>query len=243
MLTVIRELAEAAERADDSQPAAALLVELVHAGEESLARTQDMLDVLRDAGVVDAGGAGLLEIVRGLAATATGEPIPEAPAARVARVRRDPPGALGVPLLHDVRDRGRRSRARGARGRVREARRLAARRRRPDGDEGARAHRRARQGARDRHDARHDRGRRDREHARADAAPLGAAARGRSGRGADRRRRGRRRRGEPPALRDARRDELRRGRADDEPVHRRPRRRDRAHRRRRRSSCSRTTRT
>ncbi len=79
MLTVIRELAEAAERADHSQSTAELLVELVHAGEESLARTQDMLDVLRDAGVVDAGGAGLVEIVRGLAATATGEPIPEAP--------------------------------------------------------------------------------------------------------------------------------------------------------------------
>ena len=110
MLTVIRELAEEAERADHSQSTAELLVELVHAGEESLARTQDMLDVLRDAGVVDAGGAGLVEIVRGLAATATGEPIPEAPAARVARLRRDPPGALGVPLLHDVRDRGRRPR-------------------------------------------------------------------------------------------------------------------------------------
>ena len=80
MLTVIRELAEAAERADHAQSAGELLVELVQAGEESLARTQDMLDVLRDAGVVDAGGAGLVEIVRGLAATATGEPIPEAPA-------------------------------------------------------------------------------------------------------------------------------------------------------------------
>jgi DAK2 domain fusion protein YloV len=79
MLTVIREIAEAAERADQAQTSAELLVELVHAGEESLARTQDMLDVLRDAGVVDAGGAGLVEIVRGLAATATGEPIPEAP--------------------------------------------------------------------------------------------------------------------------------------------------------------------
>ena len=78
MLTVVRELAEAAERADHSQSAAGLLVELVQAGEESLARTQDMLDVLRDAGVVDAGGAGLVEIVRGLAATASGEPIPEA---------------------------------------------------------------------------------------------------------------------------------------------------------------------
>ena len=90
MLTVIRELAEAAERADHAQSPAELLVELVHAGEESLARTQDMLDVLRDAGVVDAGGAGLVEIVRGLAATATGEPIPEAP----------PRESLGLDAIH-----------------------------------------------------------------------------------------------------------------------------------------------
>jgi len=90
MLTVIRELAEAAERDDSSRSPAELLVELVRAGEESLARTQHMLDVLRDAGVVDAGGAGLVEIVRGLAATATGEPIPEAP------VRE----SLGVDAIH-----------------------------------------------------------------------------------------------------------------------------------------------
>ena len=90
MLTVVRELAEAAERADHSQSAARLLVELVRTGEESLARTQDMLDVLRDAGVVDAGGAGLVEIVRGLAATATGEPIPEAP----------PRESLGFDAIH-----------------------------------------------------------------------------------------------------------------------------------------------
>ncbi len=36
-----------------------------------------MLDVLREAGVVDAGGAGLVEIVRGLALATAGEPIPE----------------------------------------------------------------------------------------------------------------------------------------------------------------------
>jgi len=77
MLTVIRELAEAAEHADSTDPAT-LLVELVRAGEESLARTPEQLEVLREAGVVDAGGAGLVEIVRGLAATLTGEEIPEA---------------------------------------------------------------------------------------------------------------------------------------------------------------------
>jgi DAK2 domain fusion protein YloV len=79
MLTVIRQVAEAAERDDAAQLPSELLVALMPAAEESLARTQELLDVLRDAGVVDAGGAGLVEILRGLAATASGEPIPEAP--------------------------------------------------------------------------------------------------------------------------------------------------------------------
>jgi len=37
--------------------------------------------VLREAGVVDAGGAGLLELVRGVASAVSGEPVPEAPPA------------------------------------------------------------------------------------------------------------------------------------------------------------------
>jgi DAK2 domain fusion protein YloV len=79
MLTIIRELAEEAERrAVSSQSLDELLVALVRHGEDALARTPEQLAVLREAGVVDAGGAGLLELVRGLAATVSGEPIPEA---------------------------------------------------------------------------------------------------------------------------------------------------------------------
>jgi hypothetical protein len=74
MLTVIRELAEAAERASGLAPRA-LLAELVERGEEAVARTPEQLDVLREAGVVDAGGAGLVELVRGLAAAAAGEAV------------------------------------------------------------------------------------------------------------------------------------------------------------------------
>ena len=48
-------------------------------GADAVERTPELLDVLRNAGVVDAGGAGLLEIVRGIAAALAGEPIPEAP--------------------------------------------------------------------------------------------------------------------------------------------------------------------
>ena len=54
-----------------------------------------MLDVLRDAGVVDAGGAGLVEIVRGMVYGATGEELPEVPVETESlEPRCDPPGAV-----------------------------------------------------------------------------------------------------------------------------------------------------
>ena len=82
MLTVIRELAEEAEaRATATTSPASCSRALVQRGEEAVARTPEQLDVLREAGVVDAGGAGLLEIVRGLAAAVAGEELPEPPAA------------------------------------------------------------------------------------------------------------------------------------------------------------------
>ena len=74
MLTAIRALAEAAERRPDP-----LWPALLQAGEQAVARTREQLDVLRQAGVVDAGAAGLVEIVRGIAAAVTGEPITETP--------------------------------------------------------------------------------------------------------------------------------------------------------------------
>ncbi len=78
MLTVARELAEKAESLSPSDPPVAeALAELVAHGERALAATTDQLDVLREAGVVDAGGAGVLEILRGIAAHVRGEPLPE----------------------------------------------------------------------------------------------------------------------------------------------------------------------
>jgi DAK2 domain fusion protein YloV len=73
MLTAIRELAEEAERGGD-------LEAIIARGDDCVARTIDMLPVLKEAGVVDAGAAGLVEIVRGVAAALAGEPLPEAPA-------------------------------------------------------------------------------------------------------------------------------------------------------------------
>jgi hypothetical protein len=81
MLSVIRELAEEAEeRRHAADEPVELLKALVARGEDALARTPDQLAVLKEAGVVDAGGAGLLELVRGISAAVAGEPIPDAPA-------------------------------------------------------------------------------------------------------------------------------------------------------------------
>ncbi len=78
MLTVARELAEKAESVSPSDPPVAeALAELVAHGERALAATTDQLDVLKQAGVVDAGGAGVLEVLRGIAAHVRGEPLPE----------------------------------------------------------------------------------------------------------------------------------------------------------------------
>jgi dihydroxyacetone kinase-like predicted kinase len=60
MLTLIRELAEEAEAGGD-------LAAIVARGDDCVRRTRGMLPVLREAGVVDSGAAGLLELVRGLA--------------------------------------------------------------------------------------------------------------------------------------------------------------------------------
>jgi len=80
ILTVVRELADEAERRRDDAPSE-LLSALVAHGDEAVARTQNQLEQLRNAGVVDAGAAGLVEIVRGIAARLAGEPLPEPTAA------------------------------------------------------------------------------------------------------------------------------------------------------------------
>ena len=79
MLTVIREMAEEAGSTRQTS-VADVLAQVLARGEDALARTPELLEVLREAGVVDAGGAGLVEIVRGLLAAVRGEPLPELPA-------------------------------------------------------------------------------------------------------------------------------------------------------------------
>jgi hypothetical protein len=79
ILTVARALAEKAEELGGAASTSLedALADLVAHGEEALARTTEQLDVLRQAGVVDAGAAGLLEILRGIASYVRGEPLSE----------------------------------------------------------------------------------------------------------------------------------------------------------------------
>ena len=78
ILTVVRESADAAVRAaGDGATLAAMLRVARAAGRESLAKTPELLPVLKDAGVVDAGGAGFLLFLDSALHVIDGEPLPE----------------------------------------------------------------------------------------------------------------------------------------------------------------------
>ena len=78
ILTVVRESADAAVRAaSDGATLAAMLRVARAAGRESLAKTPELLLVLKDAGVVDAGGAGFLLFLDSALHVIDGEPLPE----------------------------------------------------------------------------------------------------------------------------------------------------------------------
>ncbi len=104
MLTVARAAAAEAEQSANGT-VTELLQALVRGAEDALARTPGRLDVLRDAGVVDAGGAGLVEALRAVAAEAGAGPasalvvlVPEAePVVDTWRRAHTPDGASGMP--------------------------------------------------------------------------------------------------------------------------------------------------
>ena len=72
MLTAIRSMADAAEHGAD-------LAGIIARGDDTVAQTRELLPVLKEAGVVDAGAAGLVEIVRGIQAALTGEALAPPP--------------------------------------------------------------------------------------------------------------------------------------------------------------------
>jgi len=82
ILTVAREVADAcAEAALETDDLVAILERMVARGRESVARTPDLLPVLKQAGVVDSGGQGYLVILEGMLRSLRGEPLEAAAAA------------------------------------------------------------------------------------------------------------------------------------------------------------------
>ena len=79
ILTVVRESAAGAERAAaDGRVAVEVLRAARDAGQVALDRTPEQLPVLKDAGVVDAGGAGFLLLLDAALHVVDGEPLPGA---------------------------------------------------------------------------------------------------------------------------------------------------------------------
>ena len=78
ILTVVRETADAAQRAaNDGATLAAMLRVARAAGQKALDNTPELLPVLKDAGVVDAGGAGFMLLLDSALHVVDGEPLPE----------------------------------------------------------------------------------------------------------------------------------------------------------------------
>ena len=92
ILTVIRVIAEEAEEARDKQGDIVEMFRLIlSVGDAILKRTPEMLPVLKQAGVVDSGGMGLMVVLRGMYAALTGEPVD----AIVTEATPDKPGMPG----------------------------------------------------------------------------------------------------------------------------------------------------
>ena len=188
MLTVFREMAHSLTRqlahleadkqrlgrdvSDEQQDAvlAEVLERAIADGERAVARTPEQLEVLRESGVVDAGGHGLVLILAGVVAGLRGDEaeLPEVPHHEAAAAEPAPPRGQPLPLLHQLHRRRQRpllARVPAAPG---GARRLGPGRRRRGDAQGPRPHRRARGGGGAVRGRRRGHQPRRRRHARAD---------------------------------------------------------------------------
>jgi len=90
VITVAREAAQAARALVEAgeKDLTTVMAKVAEAAREAVERTPQLLPVLAEAGVVDAGGQGLWVILEGMARHLRGEPL-EAPAVGVARLQRE----------------------------------------------------------------------------------------------------------------------------------------------------------
>ena len=101
ILTVVKEAAAAAQAAADTGVSLVDVLDAAKAGgADALARTPEMLPVLKQAGVVDAGGAGFLLLLDAFLLVVAGRPLPEPPAATAADVAPMP----SAPMHHGEGD-------------------------------------------------------------------------------------------------------------------------------------------
>ncbi|MET1047985.1 MAG: DAK2 domain-containing protein [Acidimicrobiales bacterium] len=101
ILTVVREASEAgAEAAAEGASLVAVLDRSKAQGADALTRTPDMLPVLKEAGVVDAGGAGFLLLLDALLHVLDGRPLPEPDTIEV------PDEDLAQTMAHAAHDEG-----------------------------------------------------------------------------------------------------------------------------------------
>jgi DegV family protein with EDD domain len=103
ILTVAREAAAAAERAAaDSADVGEFMARLLAEAESALARTPELLAVLKEAGVVDAGGKGFVRMLEGVVRFIEGDPIlPAEPAGQDAAA----PAAFAAALVEVAAER------------------------------------------------------------------------------------------------------------------------------------------
>ncbi len=104
ILTVGKDVAAAAaSAARRDAPLAEVIEAAIEAGRESLERTPELLEVLRTAGVVDAGGKGLLLLLDALAHVVYGHPLPEPPEVAAPLLGDDPHRIEGAGDVADLR--------------------------------------------------------------------------------------------------------------------------------------------
>ena len=104
ILTVMREIAEASVRVAKKSDATfeSMLEKIIEKGRAVLADTPNMLPVLKKAGVVDAGGMGLICVFEAFSLVLKGEEIPERATAVSAASREDAAFAADVHDLDDI---------------------------------------------------------------------------------------------------------------------------------------------